>query len=185
MLFPRRTWATRVIGKMGLPIKSKEATALIELLIWASKEDTKTMNEVAGFSLSTRDLIITWSTRMYRNQSAVTQFAKDASLNEAEALETLKAMRTAGLAMAAELGMQKLLELENNTASCLYMDATLKAPIKINVRIGEDIPRDAYEHHKDANGQLYAVGFVENGEQQISYIEKHLWDDFMKKRGLA
>ena len=26
MLFPRRTWASRVIGKMGLPIKSKEAT---------------------------------------------------------------------------------------------------------------------------------------------------------------
>ena len=183
MLFPRRTWATRVIDKMGIPIKSKEATALIELLIWASKEDTKMMNEVAGFSLSKRDLIITWATRMYRNQSAVTQFAKEAGLNEVEAQEILKSMRNAGMAMATELGIQKLLEIENKTASCVYMDATLKAPIRINVRIGEDIPRDTYEQHKDENGLLYVVGFIERGEQHISYIEKHMWDDFIKKHG--
>src|SRR5262249_28644179 len=128
MLFPRRTWATRVIRKMGVPIKSKEATALIELLIWASKEDTKMMKDVAVFSLSSSELIVAWATRMYRNRSAVWQFAEEASIDEAQALEILKDMRTAGMALAQEHGMKKLLELENRTAPCLYIDATMRAP---------------------------------------------------------
>lgn len=185
MLFPRRTWATRVIGRMGLPIKSNEATALIELLIWASKEDTKMMNEVSGTSLTPKELIIMWACRMHNNPSAMRRFMELAAVDAPSAAATFERMRTAGISLATEEKLHKLVELESETCACLYFDSTLKAPIRIKVRIGEDIPRNAYEQYKDANGLLYAVGFVENGEQQISYIEKPLWDDFMKKRGIA
>src|SRR5215475_14294793 len=38
MFFARRRWATRVVKKTGFPIRSLEATELIEMLIWASKQ---------------------------------------------------------------------------------------------------------------------------------------------------
>lgn len=185
MLFPRRTWATRVVGKMGLPIKSREATALIELLIWASKQDTKMMKDVVGLSLSPRDLIVAWSVQMYRNPSAVKQFAKEASLGDAQALKILQDLRTAGLAMAAEFGMHKLLELQTTTAQCLYVDARMRAPIPIQLRVGEDIPKDVYEKYKDQDGRVYAIGLVEDGDERMSFIEKHQWDDLMRKHGMA
>jgi hypothetical protein len=190
MLFPRRTWATRVIGKMGLPIKSKEATALIDLLIWASKEDTHLMKDVAGFSLSPGELIVKWACAMHRNQSAKQKFAEKASLDVADAARVLEEMHVAGIGLATEHKMQKLLELEGrkdsattgNSNSCVsyYLDPRLPEPVKRSLVIGQDIARETYDKFKDAEGNIYIVGVLERGELKLSYVSKPLWDDMLR-----
>jgi hypothetical protein len=186
MLFPRRTWATRVIGKMGLPIKSKEATALIDLLVWASKEDTQMMKGVAGFSLPAGELIVMWACAMHRNRSAIQRFAEKANLTLTDAARILKDMREAGIQLATEQKMAKLLEIEGRPATdsatfCVsyYLDPRLSEPVKRNLVIGTDIARETYDKFKDTEGNIYVVGFLEHGELKLSYVSKPLWDDMI------
>lgn len=52
MFFQRRLWAVRVIDRMGNFAGTKKSTALIELLIWASKIDAR---EATPFGDKKRD----------------------------------------------------------------------------------------------------------------------------------
>jgi hypothetical protein len=51
MLFPRRTWALRVIERMGLPARSPQATLLAEMMIFAAKDEAIEMEVAIGRKL--------------------------------------------------------------------------------------------------------------------------------------
>ena len=110
MLFPRRTWAIRVVEKIGIPIKSPEATSLISLLIWATKQDEKMLKSVEGKSLSVADITITWASHMERNASAVKQLSKDAKISLARAEQLLRDLKKAARAVAVEHKMTAVLQ---------------------------------------------------------------------------
>lgn len=102
MFFQRRLWAVRVVDRMGLFAGAKSATALVELLIWASKTEAV---EAIPFGKRKRDQIIGWSIIMFNNPTATTQLAKDAGISREEAYALLLRAREAGRKMADELGL--------------------------------------------------------------------------------
>src|SRR5262249_56469857 len=69
LIFPRRRWATRIIEKAGFPIRSREATVLIDLLIWASKRNQQ------GLPIAEQALIPPF--RMAYNQSAIAKVPEE------------------------------------------------------------------------------------------------------------
>ena len=111
MLFPRRTWSTRVIGKMGLPIGSPEAKILIDLLIWASKQDERTTQPVARTALPIADQILFWAIRLASNPAVVERITELLHVPQEEARQLLMAMHAAGRALAAENGLAMLVEI--------------------------------------------------------------------------
>ena len=103
MIFPRRRWATRIIEKAGFPIRSREATVLIDLLIWASKRNQQ------GLPIAEQVLIP--ALRMVYNQSAIVKVAEELALSSIAAENALDKLPQAAIAVAAEHGLNEFVEL--------------------------------------------------------------------------
>ncbi|WP_425993568.1 hypothetical protein [Afipia sp. DC4300-2b1] len=112
MFFQRRLWAVRVIDRMGRFAGSKTSTALIELLIWASKTGAI---EATPFGDRKRDQIIGWSIIMFNNPTATEKLAADARIPQREAYDMLLKMKQAGRAMAEENGLTTLVHIANES----------------------------------------------------------------------
>lgn len=128
MLFPRRTWAVRVVERMGIPIKSAAATCLIEILVWASKQDEQMMKEVAGFALPIRDIVIGLATSMVHNQSAVKRLSDNLGVPPQAARMLLTDLRTAGRALAVDNGLTKVVELADRRPVPTSPSTTIPEP---------------------------------------------------------
>jgi hypothetical protein len=42
--------------------------------------------------------------------------------------------------------------------------------------VGEHVPGETYDRHKDSNGDLYVMVYYEKGEPQMRALSKRLWD---------
>jgi hypothetical protein len=107
MLFPRRRWAVRLIEKMGLPIKSREATILVDFVIRASKQNEQMIKRSTEKSLPTAELVLLAASRMASNQSAVMQLAKELAVNVVAAHNVLIKLSKAAHDVASENGYTK------------------------------------------------------------------------------
>ncbi len=114
MFFQRRIWAVRVIDRMNLFDGTKSSTALIELLIWASKTDAR---EAIPFGNKKRDQILGWSIIMFNNPTATQKLAEDAGISPDDAYALLLKMKQAGREMSAELGMSTHVYIATNSDS--------------------------------------------------------------------
>jgi hypothetical protein len=114
MFFQRRIWAVNVIDRMGLFAGSRPATALIELLIWASKLDAV---ESIPFGSKKRDQILGWSIIMFNNPTAAQKLADDALISPGEAYALLLKMKQAGRELATELGLSTHVYIANESDS--------------------------------------------------------------------
>ncbi len=97
MLFSRRRWAIRVVERMGISMLTKEATVLIQTLIWASKLNAP---EATGFGSKKRDQILGWAIIMFNNPTAAQQVARELRTTQKEAVELLLRMKQAGRELA-------------------------------------------------------------------------------------
>jgi hypothetical protein len=111
MLFPRRRWAIRIIEKAGFRIQSREASVLIELIIWASKQNQRMMERSIGQSLPVRDGVLVAAMAMENNQSAVVRVAEELAVHPVAAEKALAQLATAARDVAIENGLSKLIEI--------------------------------------------------------------------------
>jgi hypothetical protein len=117
LLFPRRRCAVRLIEKMGLPIKSREASILIELVIWASKQNQRAMQQAIGKSLSVAELVLIAAARMANSPSATTKIAQELAVSPIAAENALIRLSKAARDLAAENGYGKIVEMIDRSRS--------------------------------------------------------------------
>jgi hypothetical protein len=103
MLFPRRRWATRVVEKTSFSTRSREATALIEMLIWASKQ--------LSSRVPVAERVLVSAMRMVHNQSAILNLAAALDVHPAAAEEALAELQEAAISIATEHGMPDVVRL--------------------------------------------------------------------------
>jgi hypothetical protein len=103
MFFARRRWATRVVEKTGFPIRSREATELIEMLIWASKQFPSRVPAAESVLVS--------AMRMVHNQSAMVNLANGLDGDLVAAEKALAQLSEAAIAVATEHGMPDFVRL--------------------------------------------------------------------------
>jgi hypothetical protein len=103
MLFPRRRWAIRVVEKTSFSIRSREATALIEMLIWASKQ---LPNEAP-----VAERVLMSAMTMVHNQSAIVDLAAELDVHPVAAQKTLAELQEAAILVATERGMPEVVRL--------------------------------------------------------------------------
>jgi guanylate kinase len=84
---------------MGLFAGTRTSTALIDLLIWASKTNAL---EMQGFGSNKRDQILGWAIIMFNNPTATQKLANDARITDSEAHSILLRMKQAARELAAE-----------------------------------------------------------------------------------
>ncbi|MGM4886337.1 hypothetical protein [Tardiphaga sp. 11_C7_N12_6] len=108
MFFERRRWAVRLLDHMGHFAGSRQSTALIDLLIWASKSNAP---EAAPFSRKKRDQIIGWGIIMFNNPTATEKLARDARISESDAYNLLKKMKESARQLAQEHGLATLIHI--------------------------------------------------------------------------
>jgi hypothetical protein len=112
ILFERRRWAIRVIEKMGLPIRSAEATVLIDLAVWASKDTDANSPTLIRKKLPKRESVLIAAVRMADNHSAVNRVAQALKLSAIEAQNLLDRLRRAAIEVAKDNGLTKIAEVE-------------------------------------------------------------------------
>jgi hypothetical protein len=97
MLSPRRRWAVRVVEKTSFAIRSREATALIEMLIWASKQ----LPSQAPIA----ERVLMSAMTMVQNQSAIVDLAAELDVHPVAAQKALAELQEASISVATERGM--------------------------------------------------------------------------------
>jgi len=130
MVFPNRTWAIRVIEKAGFPVRSKEATVLIDMLILGGRTgcyggfsigpdpspspDTGLPQVIATGIFSTSepdsqmpvpDGVLFSAMRMVYSHTAIERLMKELAVSPMEAENVLGKLPKAAVAVATEHGM--------------------------------------------------------------------------------
>lgn len=111
MFFQRRRWALRGIEEMALPVRSPEATLLIDLLIWSAKVEAD-MLKVAGESQMPKPSgILMGGITMIHNATAVAKVARDLHLTEQAATQLLMRLKIASRQLAVSNGFEQIVDL--------------------------------------------------------------------------
>lgn len=97
---------------MGMFAGTREATALIDMLMWAANTDAV---EMRGFGKKRRDQILGWGIIMCKNPTATEMLARDARISEQEAFSLLLAMKKAARELAADQGLETLLYIADQS----------------------------------------------------------------------
>ena len=113
MLFALRRWSIKVMEEMGLPVASKEATILIDLLIWSSKVEAQMLRQARVPLLSKPERILMGAIKMVHNPTAIDKVSNDLRIHPQAAEDLLNVMRNSGLALASRHGFELLLQTEN------------------------------------------------------------------------
>jgi hypothetical protein len=104
--FGRRRWAIRVVEKTSTPVTSRAGTAMIELLIFASKQTP----------LPVAESVLIPAARIGHNQYAVVRLAEELAVHPAAAEKPLMELRGAARQVAAEHGYAKVVEVIDREA---------------------------------------------------------------------
>ena len=94
MLFSRRRWATRVVKKAGFPSGSGEARVLIDLLMRASRENSK--------QLPTTEQVFFAALRLCHDKAAMAGVAKELEGSSLAAERSLAKLPKAATDLASE-----------------------------------------------------------------------------------
>ena len=105
LIFSRRLWAIRVIKKAGFPIRSREATLLIDLLMRASKKNSK--------GLPTAEQVLFSALRMFHDKTAVAKMAEELAVSPLAAERALAKLPRAAITLASENRMRQFVEVAN------------------------------------------------------------------------
>ena len=105
MIFSRRLWTTRVIKKAGFPIRSREAKVLIDLLMRASKKNSK--------GLPTAEQVLFSALRMFHDKTAVAKMAEELATSPSVAERALAKLPKAAISLASENRMRQFVEVAN------------------------------------------------------------------------
>ena len=103
MFFARRRWAARVVEKTGFPVRSRQASELIEMLIWASKQFPS--------RAPVAESVLIAGMRMVHNQSAIVNLANGLDGDLVAAEKALARLSEAAVAVATEHGMPDVVRL--------------------------------------------------------------------------
>ena len=103
MLFSRRRRATRVVEKAGFPSGSGEARVLIDLLMRASKENSK--------QLPTAEQVLFAALRLFHDQTALAGVAKELEVSQLAAELTLTKLPKAAIDLASDNRMEQFVEV--------------------------------------------------------------------------
>ena len=106
MLFPRRRWAVLVLQAAGVPIPSREARLLIDLLLKASKKNPK--------ELPIAEQVLFAALRMFHDKAAVAKVAEELNISPADAERTLVKLPKAAMTLAYGRGMRQFIEVANH-----------------------------------------------------------------------
>jgi hypothetical protein len=96
---------------MGLPVRSKEATLLVDLLIWSANEEASLLRQVGGRQLSKPKGILMGGITMVHNPSAVREVARDLDVTVQDSALLLQRMKHASQTLARQYGFEKIAEL--------------------------------------------------------------------------
>ena len=110
MLFPRRTWAIRIVERTGLSIRSPEATKLIGIIVLASKELAVELEVAIGRKLQKAEAVLLAANAASYNISATLSLGRDLGLAEDDARALTARLRPAVTAVAAEAGFTTIVE---------------------------------------------------------------------------
>ena len=105
MTFSRRLWANRVIKKAGFPIRSREAKVLINLLMRASRKNSK--------GLPTAEQVLFSALRMFHDKTAVAKMAEELAVSPLAAERALAKLPRAAITLASENRMRQFVEVAN------------------------------------------------------------------------
>jgi len=105
LIFSRRLWANRVIKKAGFPIRSREAKLLIDLLVRASKKNSK--------GLPTAEQVLFSALRMFHDKTAVAKMAEELAVSPLAAERALAKLPRAAITLASENRMRQFVEVAN------------------------------------------------------------------------
>jgi len=105
LIFSRRLWAIRVIKKAGFPIRSREARLLIDLLMRASKKNSK--------EFPTAEQVLFSALRMFHDKAAIAKVAEELAVSPLAAERALAKLPKASIVLAAENRMGQFVEIAN------------------------------------------------------------------------
>ena len=111
MLFPLRRWSLRVVEKMNIPVRSAEATEIVEMLVWGAKQ-SKSLISMAGDDLLTKsDHVLLIAISMWSNPMARTSLSRKLQISELEADQLLQKCKFAGREVAVEHGLSHVVNM--------------------------------------------------------------------------
>jgi hypothetical protein len=105
LIFSRRLWAIRVIKKAGFPLRSREARLLVDLLMRASKNNSK--------ELPTAEQVLFSALRMFHDKAAIAKVAEELAVSPLAAERALAKLPKASIVLAAENRMGQFVEIAN------------------------------------------------------------------------
>jgi hypothetical protein len=111
LFFTRRKWALRITEEMGLPAKSKETTHLVDMSIWAAKQDDQMFDKGGIPRIDKPRGILMSGVTMVNNKSAIKNTASSLNLSDEDAIHLLKNMHLAAIRVAKQSGFDDLVEL--------------------------------------------------------------------------
>ena len=103
LFFGRRRWASRVVEKAGFPSGSGEAEVLIDVLIPASRENSK--------QLPTAEQVLFAALRLFHDQTVIAKVAKELAVSQLAAEVSLAKLPKAAIDLGSEHRMQQFVEV--------------------------------------------------------------------------
>ena len=96
---------------MQIPIMSKVATEIIEMLIWGAEQDRRVSLE-AGLGTSPKSIgILIGAISMWKNPTAIKNLADKASISGDDAALYLQRCKMAGREVAVQYGFNSIVDL--------------------------------------------------------------------------
>ena len=105
LFFGRRRWAARVIEKAGFSSGSGEARVLNDVLMPASRENSK--------QLPTAEQVLFAALRLFHDQTVIAKVAKELAASQLAAELSLAKLPKAAIDLASEHRMEQFVEVAN------------------------------------------------------------------------
>jgi hypothetical protein len=180
MLFQRRRWALRIIEKMGLSVRSREASLLVEFMISGAK------NLSTAAAIGKTKSILTVASTMAENTAGVATVARGLSIDIIQAQILLGRLREAAREVAMESGFDDLInawdevEQRRKRRTSDVVIAKIIDPLRGEHEetwtIGEHVNEDAYQRFC-SDGYLYVLRFYERGVPRTRLTTRALWEN--------
>jgi hypothetical protein len=96
---------------MDLPVRSREARALVGLILESAKQTDQTARTTIGTKLPRAESVLLTAVRMARNTGAVAELARRLHIEPEKAHQLLGQCRDAAAALASEAGFLKISDM--------------------------------------------------------------------------
>jgi hypothetical protein len=111
MFFGTPSGASKIIDRMGLPVRSPEAKVLIRLIDWSAKQTDKMFQTMRKPAPPKAEGELSAAISMARNASATAEVARVLHIEPEKARTLLVQCREAAAAMASEAGLSEIADI--------------------------------------------------------------------------